>query len=165
MNRRRFLSACAISGASIAVASKPNTVPAIPNDIYRTIDAVQQHMFPGNGSMPSAKDFKAADFLAGTVMHHTYDKDIREFVLEGAAELQNRENGNFLKYDEKKKETALREYEKTVYGSGWLDRIMLLSLEAMLSDPIYGGNFRESGWKSLGTKGGEPRPSVRYAGV
>jgi len=97
-------------------------------------------------------------------MHPLYDRDIRTFVVEGAEELQRREGQQFLTYGRARREKALRAYERTVYGSGWLDRIMLLSLEGLLSDPIYGGNLQESGWKALGSRGGEPRPVVRYAG-
>ena len=63
---------------------------------------------------------------------------------------------------EKEKERALRAYEQTNYGSSWLGRIMTLTMEGIFSDPIYGSNVKEAGWKSLGTYGGLPRPKTRY---
>jgi len=72
------------------------------------------------------------------------------------------EKGKFLNYNTGQKENALRAYEEDSTGEGWLDRIMILSLEGLLSDPIYGGNFGESGWRSLHTRGGDPRPKTRY---
>ena len=163
MKRRAFLGVCAIAGTSVLIASeqKPSR-GVLSSEMYATIAAVQGHMFPEGSAIPSAKTFRATPFLAETIVHPTYDKEIRVFVVEGAEELQRRENQKFLTYGVKQKEKALRAYEETGYGSGWLDRIMLLSLEGLLSDPIYGGNFRESGWKSLQTRGGEPRPSTRY---
>ncbi len=171
MDRRRFIGACAVAGASTALtasamtASNKKREAGLPKETYLLIEAVQKHMFPEGNVIPAAGEFHATEFLSQTVMHPTFDKDIRKFVIEGAEELQSREKQKFLSYGERQKEKALRAYEDTEYGSGWLDRIMLLSLEGLLSDPIYSGNFRESGWKSLATRGGDPRPTVRYAGL
>ena len=97
-----------------------------------------------------------------TISHPTYDKDIRVFVIEGAQELESREKGKFTTLSEKEKERALRDYEKTHYGSTWLSRLMILTMEGMFSDPIYGSNVKEAGWKALGAYGGVPRPTMRY---
>jgi hypothetical protein len=134
----------------------------LSKDLYVLIEAVQMHMFPEESRLPGAKAFRATDFLQSTIFHPSYDRDLRKFVIEGAEKLQEREKGRFLDYNDKEKEQALRAFEETSYGDGWLDRIMLLSLEGLLSDPVYGGNFRESGWKALQTRGGEPRPTTRY---
>jgi hypothetical protein len=164
MNRRWFLGVCAAGGASTLLASEQEETTKISDDSYRTIEAVQQHMFPRDSLLPSAQNFHATQFLIETIMHPTYDKDIRKFVIEGARELQSREKQHFLAYGIEQKEKALREYEETDYGSGWLDRIMLLSLEGLLSDPLYGGNYAQFGWSILQTKGGNPRPTIRYIG-
>ena len=162
MNRRWFLGVCAIGSISVVYASGEKSKAGLPNEVYAVIAAVQQHMFPDGSSIPSAAVFHATQFTAETIMHPTYDKDIRKFVIEGAEELQSREKQQFLNYDTRQREKALRAYEETGYGSGWLDRIMLLSLEGLLSDPLYGGNSGELGWKALQTKGGDPRPTSRY---
>ena len=163
MKRRWFLGLCAVGSVSILCASGQKQKVDLSNESYSVIAAVQQHMFPDGSSIPSAIVFHATQFIAETIIHPTYDKDIRKFVIEGAEELQSREKHQFLHYDIQQREKALRAYEETGYGSGWLDRIMLLSLEGLLSDPLYGGNRRELGWKVLQTKGGDPRPTSRYA--
>ena len=164
MNRRRFLSATILSSILPLYASDRMPKAVLPEGVYPLIAAVQRHMFPEDGIVPGAEEIHATRFLGETIMHPTYDKDIREFIIDGAKELQRREKNKFLVYTPRETEKALRSYEKTEYGSGWLDRIMLLSLEGMLSDPLYGGNHKESGWKALETKGGDPRPVKRYAG-
>ena len=163
MNRRWFLGLCAAGSVSALYASGKKRDTGLSNGVYSVIAAVQQHMFPEGSSIPSATAFHATQFTAETIMHPTYDKDIRKFVIEGAEELQSREKQQFLHYDPRQKEKALRAYEETGYGSGWLDRMMLLSLEGLLGDPIYGGNSKELGWKTLQTRGGDPRPTSRYA--
>ncbi len=83
-------------------------------------------------------------------------------MLEGAQELEEREKGLFLSMTAKEKEKALRDYEETNYGSNWLSRMMTLTMEAIFSDPVYGSNKNESGWKALNSYGGEPRAATRY---
>ncbi|HHO65095.1 MAG TPA: gluconate 2-dehydrogenase subunit 3 family protein, partial [Epsilonproteobacteria bacterium] len=88
--------------------------------------------------------------------------DIRAFILEGAKELDDRTKGKFLSMTVKEKEKALRAYEDTGYGSNWLARIMTVTMEGLFSDPVYGSNKKEAGWKALGAYGGLPRPKTRY---
>ena len=130
--------------------------------IEPTIAAVQEHMFPGGSKLPSAKAMDITQFLFETVTHESFDKDIRNFVLEGAQELIDREEGRFTLMTNGEKEKALRAYEETSYGSAWLSRIMTLTIEGLFSDPIYGSNLHEAGWKALNAYGGYPRPKTRY---
>ena len=130
--------------------------------IRSLIEAVQEHMFPAGGKLPSARAMHTIRFTEETIFHHTYDRDIRAFVIEGAQELSKREKGKFLSYTPQEKERALRRYEQTDYGSNWLSRIMTLTMEALFSDPVYGSNIKAAGWKALHTQGGEPRPKTRY---
>jgi hypothetical protein len=163
MNRRVFLSLSAVAtGTTLLYPTESFRIHHLPNDIYQLIERVQEHLFPEGGSIPSAKEFKATLFLDETLAHPSFDKDIKAFVIEGAESLQEREDYMFLTYDEVRREKALRAFEETSRGSGWLSRIMILTLEGMLSDPLYGGNSGESGWQALGTRGGDPRPTVRY---
>lgn len=127
-----------------------------------TIAAVQEHMFPAGSKLPSAKEMQVTEFLYQTMAHRSFDKDIRAFVIEGAEELILREKGGFVSMGHVEKEKALRAYEETHYGSSWLSRIMTLTMEGMFSDPIYGSNVNEAGWKAIGAYGGFPRPKTRY---
>ncbi|MEA1879582.1 MAG: gluconate 2-dehydrogenase subunit 3 family protein, partial [Campylobacterota bacterium] len=137
----------------------------VNSKVEKTIMAVQEHLFPDNSKIPSAKMMHANTFLLETISHKSYDKDIRNFVVEGAKELELREKGHFVQLSKEEKERALREYEETNYGSSWLSRIMTLTMEGMFSDPIYGANKNEEGWESLGSFGGQPRPETRYLDV
>jgi len=101
-------------------------------------------------------------FLFETMMHKSFDKDIKAFVLEGAKELEKRKKKEFTSMTHREKEMTLRAYEETNYGSSWLSRMMTLTMEGLFSDPIYGSNIKEAGWKSLSSYGGFPRPKTRY---
>jgi len=162
MKRRFFLSICSVGVTSMLLATDSSSQRVIPEDLLDIIQKVQQHMLPKDTLLPSADSLGATRFLVETLSHHTFDRDIRKFVIKGAKKLQDRESGRFVTYNYIEREEALRSYEESSYGSSWLSRIMVLSLEALLSDPIYGGNERESGWKALSTGGGDPRPTHRY---
>lgn len=161
--RRQFLILGSILGLSPYIhAEKVSKYAKEFNKVRPTIAAVQEHMFPKGSKLPSAKTMNVTQFLFETITHKSFDRDIRAFVLEGAEELVSREKGAFLSLSYEEKEKALRAYEETNYGSSWLSRIMTLSMEGMFSDPVYGSNVNEAGWKALHVNGGYPRPKTRY---
>lgn len=166
IKRRDFLVLGSILG--LAPYLKAETPTAFKKEFERvkaTLEAVQLHMFPQKSLLPDAESMRMTLFLYETLSHPSYDKDIKAFVLEGAKELQTREKGKFVSMTEEEKEKALRAYEETNYGSNWLSRIMTLSMEALFSDPIYGSNVKEAGWKAVDAYGGTPRPKNKYLGV
>lgn len=163
MKRRQFM----VSSALVALSSylDGKTLSKFETQfepVRATIEAVQAHLFPAKSLFPSAKKMQMTQFLYETVKHSSYDKDIRRFVLEGAKELISREKGKFIQMSDRQKEKALRSFEETRYGGNWLGRIMTLSMEALFSDPIYGSNIHEEGWKAIHASGGFPRPKTKY---
>jgi len=165
MKRRKFLILGSVFGLSSSLLGKKHNNVVFSKSlksVEKTIQSVQQHLFPKGSKIPSAQSMNVTQFLLETITHPSYDKDIRLFVMEGAEELEIREEGEFTSLSEKEKERALRSYEETHYGSNWLSRIMTLTMEGMFSDPIYGSNVKEAGWKALGSYGGLPRPTTRY---
>ena len=163
MKRRKFLIFGSLMGMSPYMQAKEKRIFEQEfKKVEATIAAVQEHMFPPQSKLPSAKEMGVIVFLYDTISHKSYDRDIRAFVLEGAQEFIRREKGHFLMMTHEEKEKALRSYEKTRYGSSWLERIMTLTMEGMFSDPVYGANRAELGWKSIDSYGGYPRAKGRY---
>lgn len=166
MTRRTFLAATSAVTLSDCLSADVHKQQQEFNKVFEklkpTLQAVQMHLFPEGSQLPSAEHMKATLFLQRTIIHPTYDKDIRNFIMEGASELFNRTHGTFVTMHEKEKEKALRAYETTHYGSNWLSRIMTLTMEAIFSDPIYGSNIAQAGWNSVNSYGGSPRPKERY---
>ena len=163
MKRRKFLILGSALGLSPYIQAKEMSgFEKEFRDIESTLSAVQEHLFPEGNKIPSAKSMNATQFLFETMMHKSFDKDIKAFVLEGAKELEKREKGQFTSITEKEKEKALRTYEETNYGRNWLSRIMTLTMEGLFSDPIYGSNIKEAGWQAISSYGGFPRPKTRY---
>ncbi|MCB4762724.1 MAG: gluconate 2-dehydrogenase subunit 3 family protein [Sulfurovum sp.] len=165
MKRRTFMVFGSLVGIPMPLSLKAHSTSTQQKEfiqVRETIAAVQAHMFPEGGKLPSAKRMHTITFTEETIFHATYDKDIRAFVIDGARELMGRERGEFLAYNALQKEKALRSYESTAYGSSWLARIMVLTMEALFSDPIYGSNTKLFGWRAINSFGGKPRPKTRY---
>lgn len=163
MKRRKFLILGSVFGICTYVQAKEiSDFEKAFKKVESTLSAVQEHMFPEESKLPSAKSMNATQFLFETMSHKSFDKDIKAFVLKGAKELEKQEKGRFARLTSKEKEKALREYEETNYGSSWLSRIMTLTMEGLFSDPIYGSNVNGRGWESLHAYGGFPRPKIKY---
>ncbi len=165
VERRAFLAGVGVFGAAVCLPQRTKAAQEPAKtfaEAVPVIAAVQRHMFPKGGKLPDADMMHMNRFLIETVAHPTYDRDIRAFIIDGAKELMLRENGKLLGYNHGAMEAALRRYEATDYGSNWLSRIMILSLEALLGDPVYGSNVGEAGWRTVQSFGGQPRPKTRY---
>jgi len=95
--RRQFLMLSSMLGLSPYIHAKSmTTYDKAFKKIEPTIAAVQEHMFPKGSKLPSAKSMNVTQFLFETMMHKSFDKDIKAFVLEGAKELEKREKGRFI---------------------------------------------------------------------
>lgn len=166
MKRRNFLILGSILGVSPYLQAKSTNSTSKEFDKLRaTFEAVQEHLFPNGSLIPSAKSMKLTEFLFDTISHQSFDRDIRDFVLRGAKKLDKITKGKFTTMNYDQKEKALRDFEDTKFGHNWLARIIMLSMEGLFSDPIYGSNVGEAGWKSIDTYGGNPRPTTKYLGL
>ncbi len=163
MKRRNFLILGSIMGLSPYI--KAQKIDKQMNEFRAIFEAVQEHLFPTGSLIPSAKAMKLTQFLYDTINHKSFDKDIRDFVLRGAKKLNKRTKGKFMAMSNREKEKSLRDFEDTRFGHNWLARIIMLSMEGLFCDPIYGSNIGEAGWKSIDTYGGNPRPTMQYLGV
>ena len=163
LKRRSFLIFTSILGLSSYLnAGKNSKFDMEFKKVKLTIASVQEHMFPKGGLLPYAKDIKATQFLYETINHKSYDRDIKQFIIDGANEFIRREGRGFASMTESEKEKALRSYEESKRGQMWLNWIMTLTMEAMFSDPIYGSNIKEIGWSAIDSYGGYPRANKRY---
>ncbi|MDX1294798.1 MAG: gluconate 2-dehydrogenase subunit 3 family protein [Sulfurimonadaceae bacterium] len=165
MHRRSVLKWIAAAPVVITLPLKSETVP--DTRIWKTLEAVQQHLLPGGNGAPSARQVRATNYLYMTMRHSSFDYEIRDFVLQGALWAESEAVGlygrsfDLLKAGEQARicQILVHEYGR---GESWLSTLISYTLEALLSDPIYGGNVDEAGWKWLGHVPGTPRPKQRF---
>ncbi|MDT8281286.1 MAG: gluconate 2-dehydrogenase subunit 3 family protein [Gammaproteobacteria bacterium] len=166
ITRRQFLLAAA--GGSLAVMFPMSAITAAESeknvDPWRVIDAVQQHLFPTEAEAPGASEINALAYLQFVVTDTTLDIESREFISKGAAWLEDMSlqmyKKSFTTLDEKQREKVLQRIASSQSGENWLATLMLYIAEALLTDPVYGGNTDQLGWKWLQHVPGFPRPPL-----
>jgi gluconate 2-dehydrogenase gamma chain len=174
ITRRRFLKAAAggslaaifplSSGAAAGNRQSTDVNPETNLDPWPVIDAVQQHLFPAETDAPGAREINALGYLQFVITDDTLDTDSREFIKKGVAWLQDMtyqmHKTSFVNLDEKDREKVLRKIAGSEAGENWLSTLLLYIVEALLTDPVYGGNTQQLGWKWLQHVPGFPRPPV-----
>jgi gluconate 2-dehydrogenase gamma chain len=174
LGRRTFLLR---SGAALATAAALAGLPyALRKDLTRetsfvlfsiqqrqAVRAVQEHLFPSEPDSPSAADINAAAYLEWAITTPGIDPDTRNIIVNGVGRLQDASRERFdilfkgLNFEQR--EQLLRYLaDKTRWGRAWLSLLLYYIFEALLSDPVYGGNSEEIGWRWLEHQPGFPRP-------
>ncbi|MCK5718101.1 MAG: gluconate 2-dehydrogenase subunit 3 family protein [Thiomargarita sp.] len=156
MNRRNFL----IQSSCIMTAVVQPAL-ALPSQQWDTLAAVQAHLFPASPDAPGAQDINATGYLHFILAYEPVD---REFIEKGVIYLdkigQYTTGKPFLDLSTPQRELLLRRFEMGEKGQRWLKMILQYILEALLTDPIYGGNPNEIGWKWLEHQSGFPKPPL-----
>ena len=131
-------------------------------DPWHTLAAVQEHLFPAAPDTPGAGDIRALDYLRNTIENPDADGEDREFVFNGVGWLndlaQDTHQQPFTALDETQRESLLRSIEQSRAGGNWLSLLLTYLLEALLADPVYGGNPDGVGWHWLEHQPGFPAP-------
>jgi len=177
INRRQFIQAIAALSASWPISGIANIKPLGASHIetykdlsdpWLTIASVQEHLFPAGDSSsqpsPGAKDIAALRFLRNMLEAPDTESEEKLFILKGVNWLNDlslkSHQAKFIKLNTENKETVLRKIETSNAGNRWLSLIMGYLIEGLLSDPVYGGNKDQQGWKWLEHIPGFPTPSV-----
>lgn len=131
-------------------------------DPWKTISAVQQHLFPTSDDAPGAADIGALRYLHDAIENPDADADDQAFIFNGVGWLndltQEKYQRPFVGLDEQRRETVLRQIEQSQAGRNWLSLLLTYLLEALLADPVYGGNPQGIGWRWLEHQPGYPTP-------
>ena len=161
ITRRVFIASTVLAGTALALLPQEKKTP-VKLELFKTLEAVQEVLFPKGLKAPSASEFGATAYLANVSSHSSFLASDLKFLKRGARELMN-EYPNFLSLSFKEQDEALREFvDDSTLGQNWVAFVLYFTLEGLLADPIYGGNRDESGWKWLGNHAGEPRPQKPF---
>ncbi len=171
--RQRLLSRRAallrLAGGTLAgvfplhLAGAVTGAPVLDDPIrWRIIAAVQDHLLPSEPHAPGAQDIHALAYLQWVASDSNLDTGERAFIVRGAAWLDERARDlalfPFTELNESRREQVLRAVSGSAAGENWLGTILVYLFEALLMDPVYGGNPDGIGWRWLGHTPGFPRP-------
>ena len=167
MDRRKFMlvlgSVAAAYPLSLLVKKRAAAVaaPALAEP-WRTLDAVMEHMLPAEPNSPGSRDIQAVAYLQNMLLAPDVPEDDRRFILDGVGwlnDLAKKERAtDFVGLNHEQREQILRGIEQSRAGERWLSAVLTWLLEALLSDPVYGGNPNGKGWKWLQHPPGYPTP-------
>jgi gluconate 2-dehydrogenase gamma chain len=174
LDRRTFMLR---SGAALATVAALAGLPyALRKDLTRetsfvlfsqpqheVVRAVQMHLFPRSPDSPGAAEINATVYLETAITAPGIDPDTRNTIVNGIGRLQDasRERFDVLfnSLDFGQREPLLRYLaDETRWGRAWLSLLLYYVFEALLSDPVYGGNPGGIGWQWLEHQPGFPRP-------
>ena len=170
ISRRTFLAR--LAGVSVAalfpltgtVATVPGQVTTLTARQRAVLAAVQEHLFPADAVSPGAGDIHALAYLVNVLDDPRKDPDEKAFLVNGTGWLEElvaeRLGKSFTELNAEQREAMLRAIEQSRAGENWLATLLLFIFEALLSDPVYGGNPDGIGWRWLEHQPGFPRPPV-----
>ncbi len=172
IERRSFLANSLKAAAGLVILpSMPSLTGCTPDtnqeqlvatQPWKTFAAVQQQLFPNDDNGPDAKNINATVYLKFVLDAKDTDPDDREFIVNGIDWLDElclkQFNNRFSACNSTQQKNSLSQIAKSDAGERWLSYLLLLIFEALLSDPVYGGNPDGIGWQWLEHQPGFPRP-------
>ena len=126
---------------------------------------IHNHLFPKGANSPGASDINSAEYVSRILKDPQVKSSEKRLILFGinwtrdtAKELFSKD---FAALNKDQKEEVLLDLGTFKNGERWLSRQITFILEALLADPIYGGNTNQSGWSWLKHTPGYPRPDIK----
>jgi gluconate 2-dehydrogenase gamma chain len=129
---------------------------------WQTLAQVQEILFPATHDTPGASDIGATIYLHRAIENPNADGDDKDFIFRGVGWLngltEERHKKNFLQLSEAEQQSIIEVIVKSQAGQNWVSLLLNYTLEALLMDPVYGGNPNGIGWKWLAHQPGFPSP-------
>ncbi len=129
---------------------------------WKTIEAVQDHLFPAGKNSPGIQDINALSYLQTMIQQEDVSEYKRQQIKGGEKWLNDLcvqlYHKKFIALNKEKREKVLRRIDQSEAGRQWLSWLMSYLMQALLADPVYGGNPDGVGWKWLQHQPGFPRP-------
>jgi len=171
--RRNFLISSAFLVGTLPLFSNDTFAYAkkisIYKDPYQTFIQLHRDLFIGSKIYNILNNINAVSFLRGVFEDPYIKEDEKLFLKNGIIWLhetsQELYKRNYNHLSSKERQKVLHVISQKNWGDSWLWTVMSYFFEAMLGDPIYGGNQKQKGWEHLDLISGYPRPKkVLYHG-
>jgi len=161
----------ALSAVPMVISCQPKVVHDLNEQLsdneMATLIAVQNHLFPATKNAPGASEFNAANYFTWVLTDVEKDPEERTIMKDGIGWVNEIAQENFNKRFERlnfnEKEKTLRLMAEESWGESWISVSITQIFEALLSDPIYGSNNNQIGWKWLEHQTGMPQPTLEQS--
>ena len=168
LNRKQFIGSVLFGGIATqfpVTKVLPQSISSsnlLTEDQIKILQSVQEILFPSDGNGPSAIDIKATQYLLWVLSDPNKDPEGVQYIIDGIGWVdETAEEQQSIKYNalnQAEKEDLIKLISKENWGESWLSVILSFIFEALLSDPLYGGNTNSIGWNWLEHNQGQPRP-------
>ncbi len=167
INRRTFLLRvvgflATLFFPSVSARAAKNHSSIEREEPWLTIDVVHNHLFPSETDSPGAKEINALAYLRNVIGNPMIDQEEKEFIVNGVKWLNDlsleQHKAVFAQLSYSQRTDILHQITKSKSGRRWVSKLLSYIFEALLSDPVYGGNPDGIGWKWLNHHPGFPRP-------
>ena len=122
-------------------------------------------MLPSGPGSPGSRDVNGIGYLDAALVDRDTEPIEAERLVRGAARLDEAAQAagaaDFAAATVEGREAAIRAVVARDDGPAWALVLLMFGLEALLGDPVHGGNPGEIGWTWLGHVPGDPRPSAK----
>jgi gluconate 2-dehydrogenase gamma chain len=151
-----------LGGNVVRAATGPGGFAQLSTSVAETLGAVLEHLLPSEPAAPGAREIHATAYLRFVLSDPTLDPEQGTFLLRGIENLERLARAQaarrFVELSAAQREAVLRAFEASAEGSRWLGEMLDYLMEALLGDPVYGGNPDGVGWRWLHHTPGFPRP-------
>ncbi|MDJ0973030.1 MAG: gluconate 2-dehydrogenase subunit 3 family protein [Planctomycetota bacterium] len=131
---------------------------------WRTFEAAADQLLPRDAWGPGARDVNAVGYTDAALADPTVRPAVRTQLLEGLATLDRmaRRQGRrpFASLPGARRDRVLTTFEQTPAGLAWMRQAISFVLEALLGDPLHGGNPNALGWTWGQVAELKPRPET-----
>jgi gluconate 2-dehydrogenase gamma chain len=170
LSRRRFLGQLATAGAAtLAVGCRPPSKaerPGLALDAHelRLCAAACERILPADRD-PGAVELGVVGYIDRRLARRgRRPASARRAFRRGLGQLEawtrKREGRSFVDLDPNRQDVSLASFgaEGGDDGKHFLHRLIVLTLEGALADPVYGGNRDKAGWRLVGFDAPCPNP-------
>ncbi len=172
MNRRVFIKRIAATGILLQipwwVSCDSSSTTEIHNEILKPhqkeiVEYYLSRFFPDVPGSPSVKELNTYRHINTFLNDSNIDPDEQEYFINGTKWINETAMEIFgQNFHELKKNQQQKVFFKTLdtsWGTSWSSKLLTLTFESLLLDPLYHVNTNEKGWKWLHHTPGTPRPS------
>lgn len=169
LSRREFLEKASKLSLGLTLSSLASCVYSL-SDQPRHLEASQEvelravlnTLFPKDSNSPGADEIGALDYFRFVLIDPGVEQAHKNLIVDGIGWLNEdvRELGvtKFSALEISEQESLIEKIIEEDWGETWCSRLIGYLFEALLCDPIYGGNKNMLGWKWLEHVAGAPRP-------
>jgi len=158
-SRRNFLKAGFLSSAVFLMDGCSLFGITTPID---TISVMHKDLFP----QAQYLGITTASYMYIVFKHPRISDEDKTFLKNGVKWLNEEAikmyKKSYTKLSSPQRQKVLAHVTQMEWGDSFVYDVMNYMFEAMLGDPVYGGNNHEAGWKWLNFEGGKPRPQKAY---